>query len=135
MTTPTARVLVIDDDEVVLVAICDLLEGDGHKVFTQISPIGATQAIIKNEIDVVVVDLNLPEMRGDSVVRLIRSWDRLKDLPVIMISGAATDSLEQMRKSFPAIQVLSKSVLETDLSQAISRSVSTNLLHKPPKWR
>lgn len=135
MTTQAARVLVIDDDEVVLIAISDLLEASGYKVFTQISPIGATQAIIKNQIDVVVVDLNLPDMRGDSVVRLIRSWDRFKDLPVIMISGAPAASLEQMRRSFPAIQVLSKSVLERDLSQSIAKSLTPTLLQKPPTWR
>ena len=80
MADDRRRVIVIDDDEVVLVAITELLEAAGCKVFTLTSPIGATQVIVRESIDAAVIDVNLPVMQGDNVIRLFRSWDKVKDL-------------------------------------------------------
>lgn len=124
MGRESARVLVVDDDEVVLVAISDLLERQGYRVYTQISPIGATQVIVRQRIDAAVIDVNLPEMQGDSVVRLIRSWDRLKDLPIIMVSGASTSRLDQIKRDLPGIQIVPKATMHRDLGRVLFEALA-----------
>lgn len=115
MPAESARVLVIDDDEVVLIAISDLLEEHTYRVYAQPSPIGATQVIVRENIDIAVIDVNLPEMQGDSVVRLFQTWDRLKDFPVVMISGDPSARLEQIQREIPGIRIVRKEAMNRDL--------------------
>lgn len=123
MQREPARVLVIDDDEVVLVAVSDLLEEHGYQVYTQGSPIGATQVIVHERIDIVVIDVNLPEMQGDSVARLLRTWDRLNDLPVVMLSGAETSRLEQIQRELPGIQIVRKNAMQRELVRILHEAL------------
>jgi CheY-like chemotaxis protein len=108
MANAKGNILVVDDDEVVLVAIADLLEEDGYAVFTQQSPIGATQVIVRESIDLAVIDVNLPVMQGDNVVRLLQSWDRVKDLPIVIISGVAQDRIGALQAELPQTRFVPK---------------------------
>jgi CheY-like chemotaxis protein len=116
------RILVIDDDEVVLEAIRDILEGVGYVVFTQVSPIGATQLVQRESIDGALVDLNLPDLQGDSVVRLFRSWDKLRDMPLVVVSGASREKLASVRDKL-GVEVVRKDEMHTELVPTLSRAL------------
>jgi CheY-like chemotaxis protein len=109
------RVLVIDDDPVMLKVLCDLLEKAGYRVVVRDSPVGATQVILRERIDAAVIDLNLPAVQGDDVVRLLRTWEEVKDLPVLLITGAAPETLTHLRDALPGVRVLSKENLNNEL--------------------
>jgi len=95
--------------------ITDLLERAGFSVITQASPVGATQAIVKERVDALVIDWNLPVVQGDEVVRLLRTWEDVRDLPVLLITGAPEDTLASIRAQLPGVRVLSKSKLREQL--------------------
>lgn len=124
-TKGSRRVLVIDDDEIVLQAVADLLDRSGFQVYSMPSPIGATQAIVKNHIQAVVLDLNMPVMQGDRFVKLIRGWDRIRDLPVILLSGAPEDTLREVGRRFTGLQVISKDNMLSDLPRAVATAVAS----------
>jgi CheY-like chemotaxis protein len=117
------RILVIDDDEIVLVAIADLLENVGFMVFTQASPIGATQTIARDRIDLVVIDLNMPVMKGDTVIRLLRTWDRMRDLPVVVISGADESTLGAIKQALPDVLIVRKLEMARDLVPTVHEAM------------
>jgi CheY-like chemotaxis protein len=133
MPSEPARVLVIDDDEVVLVAVSDLLEEQSYRVYTQSSPIGATQVIVRENIDIAVIDVNLPEMQGDSVVRLFQTWDRLKDLPVVMISGDPSARLEQIQREIPSIRIVRKAAMNRDLVPTLGELLAATRSARGPR--
>lgn len=118
------RVLVIDDDEVALAAIRDVLEEAGFEVRAMVSPIGATQVIAGDSIHVAVIDLNMPLLRGDRLVSMIRNWDKIRDLPVVLVSGDGPGSLAQIGQQLPGVQVVYKDNLRTGLPAAIVRVTS-----------
>lgn len=120
MTRQETRILVIDDDEVILFAIADILEEAGYKVHTLASPIGATSVIVREAIDLAVIDVNLPVMQGDSVVRLLASWERVKDLPVVIISGAMPALSTPLRD----VRFVHKGQLQTHLLGAIEAELA-----------
>lgn len=117
----THRVLVIDDDELVLQAIRDLLEGHGYTVHTMVSPIGATQVIVTKQIQAVVVDLNMPLMRGDRFISLLRSWDKIRDMPTVLISGAGSNVLDEVANQLPGVGVVSKENMQRSLPETLER--------------
>jgi CheY-like chemotaxis protein len=119
MEAKKANVLVVDDDEVVLVAVADLLEEAGLHVVTQQSPIGATQVIVRERIDLAVIDVNLPVMQGDNVVRLLQTWDRVKEIPIVIISGAPPDKIAALQADLPQTRFVPKAAMNTLLVPVI----------------
>lgn len=120
------RVLVIDDDPFMLKVINDLLEKAGFFVVARTSAIGATQVIVRERIDAAVIDWNLPVVNGDDVVRLFRTWDELKDLPVLMISGAPRETIARIQSELPGVTVLPKDELRGQLVMALGSVVGSN---------
>lgn len=85
------RILVIDDDRIVLEAIATILQDMGHQVdgFTS-SPEGE-EAALSAEYDLILMDLRMPEKDGAAVTRAILSAKpRAK---VLIITGHPSDPL------------------------------------------
>lgn len=125
MGTVHGRVLVIDDDPFMLKVICDLLQKAGFHVITQESPLGATQVIVRERIDAAVIDWNLPGLQGDEVIRLLRTWEEVRELPVLLITGAPSEALTRIRSELPGVRVLSKENLRQDLVPTLGSVVSS----------
>jgi CheY-like chemotaxis protein len=85
-------VLVIDDDDVAQGAVASLLEKAGFSVHVLDSPIGATRAIRDQKIDIVVVDLNMPAMRGDAFARMFRKSPLFANIPLVVVSSGQRGS-------------------------------------------
>lgn len=129
---PGPRVLVIDDDEIALQAIRDLLDGAGYNVHALVSPIGATQVIMSQQIQAVVVDLNMPVMRGDRFISLLRSWDKIRDLPTVLISGASSATLEETVRQLPGVGMVTKENMQRTLPEMLERMLSRGGRGGPP---
>jgi CheY-like chemotaxis protein len=114
-------VLVIDDDEIVLETIRELLTGAGYQVHCLASPIGATQVIVSQHIHAVVVDLNMPVMQGDRFISLLRSWDKIRDMPTILLSGASAQTLHAVAKDLNGVATVSKSTMHRTLPDTLQR--------------
>src|SRR5258705_7598131 len=105
-------VLVIDDSERAREKMARVLRQAGMQVVTLASPIGATRAILQNEVDVVVIDLQMPGIRGDRLAALFRGNPRLKRLGVVMVSGESEAELARLAAEVGATEVVSKRCLD-----------------------
>jgi two-component system KDP operon response regulator KdpE len=86
--TWVARVLVIDDDPSLLRALRLGLQAGGHDVVTAAN---GQQGISKTAVsspDVVVLDLGLPDIDGQTVCRRIRQWS---EVPIIILSASGNE--------------------------------------------
>jgi CheY-like chemotaxis protein len=84
------------------------------------SPIGATQAILRRSVRVVVIDIFLPEMRGDKLAALFRKNQRLSELKLVLVSGDP-DLLARLAKEAKADAALPKTAGEEALAQLVTR--------------
>jgi two-component system KDP operon response regulator KdpE len=86
--TPRAgplRVLVVDDEPAILRFLRASLESQGYIVSTAADARTALEMVRKKAVDLVVLDLGLPDMDGLDVVRQIR--DDGETLPIIILSS------------------------------------------------
>lgn len=88
------------------------LDGAGFNVFSLASPIGATRAIVEQSIDVVVIDVQMPSIRGDRLAALFRGNPRFTRLGVVLVSGGDESELKQLGQATKADGVLSKGSLD-----------------------
>ncbi|MBE9481408.1 MAG: sigma-54-dependent Fis family transcriptional regulator [Bacteroidetes bacterium] len=79
-----ARILVIDDEKSIRNTLREILEYEKYKVDDAIDGIEGLELINKNEYDVILCDIKMPQMDGIEVLENIL---KSHDTPVIMISG------------------------------------------------
>lgn len=80
-----ARVLVVDDDHSVCLAIQTLLEHEGFDVVVSDSGSSGLKAIERSAFDVVMVDIFMPGMDGLQTIKAFN--DRAPEVPLIAMSG------------------------------------------------
>jgi DNA-binding NarL/FixJ family response regulator len=88
-----AQVLVIDDHQISRNSVIRLLQAAGLTVVGAPSAIGATRLALRRGIQVAVIDLNMPAMRGSSLVHVIRKSPRLANVGIVLLSGASDAEL------------------------------------------
>ena len=86
MDPKTCRLLVVDDDEAFLKIVAAALGREGYEVTTTPSGLEALQLAMKNPVDVVLLDINLPDISGVEVMRQIT---KTTSVPVILVTGDA----------------------------------------------
>lgn len=81
--TPQARVLVVDDDRQMLRAVTNALRARGYAVVTAGDGESALQLLAEEQLDLLLLDLGLPNLDGHEVISELRRWS---DIPVIVLS-------------------------------------------------
>jgi len=81
-----ARVLVIDDEPQIVRVLRTVLEKHGYQTDTALTGQAALAAAARRPPALVVLDLDLPDMKGVEVIRSFRRWSRA---PIIVLSGRA----------------------------------------------
>lgn len=85
---PELRVLIVDDEEEILIALAQLLRLDGYNVHTASSPITALEMIKGTKYHIILSDIVMPEMNGLELLTQIKEYDPLAQ--VIMMTGYST---------------------------------------------
>ncbi len=84
---PLADILIVDDMPDNLRLLSAMLSDHGYKVRKAINGDRALRAIQAVRPDLVLLDINMPEMNGYDVCRVIKQSDRTADIPIIFISA------------------------------------------------
>src|SRR5690606_7778631 len=84
-------IMVVDDSVTVRKVTSRFLEREGFRVITARDGVDAMRALQETTPDLMLLDIEMPRMDGFEVARLVRSTQRLKDLPIIMITSRTGD--------------------------------------------
>ena len=100
-----SRILVVEDDEVLRNELIELLRNEGYEA-EYISTFSDTAGqIIKSKPDLVLLDINIPELNGELVLRKLR---KEADIPVIMVTSRTSESDEVLSMSYGADDYITK---------------------------
>ena len=93
-----AKILVVDDDEIVLEGLCATLERDGYDVAVARSGYAAVGELGRNRFGLVITDLMMPGLSGIGVLERVRQL--APQTPVVVLSGYPRRNLadEALRK-------------------------------------
>lgn len=81
------RLLTVDDNAINRFMLTQHLRQMGHEVEGAENGRRALEMLAEQQFDMVLLDLNMPEMDGHQVLALLNQQNRLKDLPVLVISS------------------------------------------------
>lgn len=91
-----ASILVVDDTPANLQVLAGMLKDRGYKVRPILSGKLALLAARRDPPDLILLDINMPEMNGYEVCEHLKADDNLKGIPVIFIS-ALTEQLDKVK--------------------------------------
>lgn len=126
------RILIIDDDKLVLMTLKRLLSKEGYKISTAQSGQAALNLICDNEYDLIISDLKMPQTNGIETVTAIRQYlakNNKKPTPEIFISAYAKEEIYQEALKLNAAAYIEKPFDVKALLQAVKK-VITSLLGK-----
>ena len=114
-----ARVLVVEDETLIQMLATEYLEECGIKVDTAGSAAEALNKLrlIPGGVDALVVDMGLPDRKGDALVQEVRSI--YPTLPIVIASGQGRQELRQLFKDMASITFVSKPYSSEELKTAI----------------
>ncbi|MCY1209290.1 Regulator of RpoS [compost metagenome] len=125
MHNPSAKLLIIDDDEVVRASLAAYLEDSGFSVRQASNGLQGLQVFEQERPDLVICDLRMPQVDGLELIRRISELEA--ETPVIVVSGAGvmSDAVEALRLG--AADYLIKpledlAVLEHSVRRALDRA-------------
>jgi two-component system, sensor histidine kinase and response regulator len=97
---PQSDIMIVDDNPANLKLLEDMLLQEGHKIRS--FPLGrlALEAVKKHSPDLILLDINMPEMNGYEVCERLKSIKELASIPVIFLS--ALGETEDKVKAFQA---------------------------------
>lgn len=89
------KILVVDDDPVHLVCARDLLEAEGYQVVIHPRGLGASERVMTERPDLVLVDMNMPALSGEGLVSVLRSREHTRSVPILLYSSNDEVTLRQ----------------------------------------
>ncbi len=115
-------VLIVDDSRTArkmirrILEICGL---EGIRVFEASNGIEALDLLKTQTVDLILTDLNMPEMDGEQLLKRVKSSPKLFDIPVIVITSLKNDAHENQLICEHAKAVLSKPVAIPEMHNAL----------------
>ena len=113
------RILVVDDDELVLVALRELLAPEGYEVDTVSGGAEALKRLESQSYDLLMLDIIMPEMDGLTLCRKIRQGEACKKTPILFLSAKSREEDRAKGLSAGANLFLSKPISPNKLLKII----------------
>ena len=112
-----ATVLVVYDDKEIVGAIARLLEMEGHRVLKAYDGLQALETLTEEHVDLIILDVMMPNMDGMSATMAIR---RRQNLPILLLSAKSEDADKIAGLSIGADDYLTKPYNPMELSARVN---------------
>ncbi len=122
------KILVADDSELVLRMATDLLTEAGYSVITAADGATALHRIQEEHPDMVVLDLLMPRLTGFDVLREVKKMDRVRDTPVLVMSGVYKEDVVSHLGQMGAAGFMDKDLLADTLVFRVKTILGTHAL-------
>lgn len=117
------KIMIVDDDSLVLQIACEMLEGAGYEVI----PLGEGEDVIEtawaHQPDALILDCALPGKPGMVVLEELRSSPLFATLPIAMLTARRSDMFEQAARSKGADAYIRKPFDRVDLLVAVAKII------------
>lgn len=121
MNNAGKTILVVDDDNMSLKMTELILQENGYRAVTASSGEMALEIVRQCDIDLVLLDIEMPGMSGIETLEVIRGDQKLKDLKVIFLTVMMVDRYKQEAARLGAVDFIQKPILPVELASRISK--------------
>jgi len=117
-------VLVVEDNELNMKLFHDLLEAHGYNILQTKDGMEALRLAREHKPDLILMDIQLPEVSGLEVTKWIKEDDDLKSIPVIAITAFAMKGDEEKVRAGGCEAYIAKPISVTNFLETVQRFLS-----------
>ena len=85
------KILIVDDEEDILMYLSTLLQDHGYETRMAKDGVEAWKKVEEAAPDLITLDISMPEKSGIRFYRDLKTNDRLKGIPIIIVTGVSDD--------------------------------------------
>lgn len=122
-----ARILIVDDTPHIHRLLTLMLQRINHTTITADSGSKALEQLEKTPVDLIITDLNMPEMSGFTLMEKVRAKEKYKNLPIIMLSATGQEQASREAKQKGANSFMSQPVSTWELNRVVSECLSAGV--------
>jgi two-component system, chemotaxis family, chemotaxis protein CheY len=115
-----ATILVVDDSPVMQRLLKLMLQRSDHRVVTVDNGLEAVSLLAKAAVDLVITDVNMPEMDGLTLLQHLRADERYRDLPVIVLTASGQDRIRWVAAQGGANGFLTRPTSSWELKEIVN---------------
>lgn len=116
--------LVVDDEKMICQVVKRIFEKENFRVLSAKDAMEFSHMISNIEIDVVLLDINLPWVSGYDLCLLLKNHPTLKDVPVIFISGNIADKDVEKGYHVGCDDYVKKPFDMTEIQNAVNKALT-----------
>lgn len=121
-----ANLLVVDDSKVMREMVIACLRGQGGMVFNQASSgLEAIEKLSIHPTDLVVLDLNMPDINGYEVIKFVRGQQGLVGLPIIVLTTRGDEGSKEQALTAGASAFMTKPFTPEGISNEVRRLLTS----------
>jgi CheY-like chemotaxis protein len=95
------NVLIVDDFEPNLLVLESILEDMPLNILKASNGEDALRIILRHQIDIILLDVKIPDINGYEIARLIRGHKKTKHTPIIFLSGLIDQEYSEFIETYP----------------------------------
>ncbi|MBI5826580.1 MAG: response regulator [Deltaproteobacteria bacterium] len=115
------KILVVDDCDTTRKLLSYIIKERGYRIITASNGIEALEVLAANHIDLVVTDMNMPQMDGLELSRNIKESGAYSKLPVIMVTTETAEADRKMGMEAGVTTYLTKPITPQELLYEIEK--------------
>jgi two-component system, cell cycle response regulator DivK len=118
------KVLIVEDNELNMKLFRDLIETCGHEILEARDGIEALKLARQHRPNLILMDIQLPEVSGLEITRWLKEDDELRAIPVVAVTAFAMKGDEEKIRSGGCEAYIAKPISITDFLETIGRFLS-----------
>jgi diguanylate cyclase (GGDEF)-like protein len=123
--TAKATIMIVDDEPVIVDILRGVLEEVGYRRFIETTDsTRALELLSEHKPDVVLLDVNMPEVTGLDILNAMRADEDLKHIPTIVLTGASDSATKLLALGLGATDVLGKPVDSSELALRVRNTLT-----------
>jgi len=120
---PRKSVLVVEDNELNMRLFCDLLDAFGYETYASRDGVRAVEIARAEKPDLIIMDIQLPEVSGLDITRWIKDDEDIAHIPVLAVTAFAMRADEQRVRAAGCEGYLSKPIQMTSFMRAVDELI------------
>lgn len=115
------KILVVDDDHLSMKMTEQILKGFSFEVLTANSGESCLDVLRRSQVDLVLLDVEMPGLNGLDTLRLIRAEEKIRSTKVVFLTGTIDGERKRIVQSLGALDFIQKPILPVSLVEQISK--------------
>jgi len=115
------RILAVDDSKTMRDMVSFTLKGAGYEVMVADDGVNALSALKGEEVDLIITDINMPNMNGIELVQNLRGDPRFRATPILILTTESDDGIKQQGRAAGATGWIVKPFVPEKLLKVVGK--------------